>query len=117
MKWSIAEFFNRIKSTLVCVVLTLGVVACSKAPDPQNDIPLFKAFIAENIDKVSDDLYISSAVKPGDKMYEFLKYVQPGSGRNLLIQSLVDDGDPEAMHCMREVRLIMRWTKARWLST
>ncbi|HGF5073415.1 hypothetical protein P3584_09060 [Vibrio parahaemolyticus] len=36
-------FFNRIKSMLVCVVLTLGVVGGSKAPDPQNDIPLFKA--------------------------------------------------------------------------
>lgn len=56
-------FFNRIKSTLVCVVLTLGVVACSKAPDPQNDIPLFKAFIAENIDKVSDYLQLSLEIR------------------------------------------------------
>lgn len=90
-------FFNRVKQSVVCVVLTLSVVGCSKAPDPQNDIPLFKAFIAENIDKVSDDPYISSTVKPGDKMYEFLKYLQHGSGRNRLIQSLVDGGDPEAM--------------------
>ncbi len=56
-------FFNRIKSTLVCVVLTLGVVGCSKAPDPQNDIPLFKAFIDENIDKVSDDLQLSLEIR------------------------------------------------------
>ncbi len=71
-------FFNRIKSTLVCVVLTLGVVGCSKAPDPQNDIPLFKAFIDENIDKVSDDPYISSTVKPGDKLYDLILHAQHG---------------------------------------
>ncbi|EIO4563424.1 sel1 repeat family protein [Vibrio parahaemolyticus] len=90
-------FFKRVKQSVVCVVITLGVVGCSKTPDPQNDISLFKTFIAENIDKMSDDPYISSTVKPGDKMYEFLKYLQHGSGRNRLIQSLADGGDPEAM--------------------
>ncbi len=71
-------FFNRVKQSVVCVVLTLSVVGCSKAPDPQNDIPLFKAFIAENIDKVSDDPYISSTVKPGDKLYDLILHVQHG---------------------------------------
>ncbi len=90
--------FNRlfVKSILL-FGLALSMVGCSKAPDPQDDIPLFDTFIAENIDKVSDDPYISSTVKPGDKMYEFLKYLQHGSGRNRLIQPLVDSGDSEAM--------------------
>ncbi|EPZ5422417.1 sel1 repeat family protein [Vibrio parahaemolyticus] len=91
-------YFNQLASkSLLLLGLTLGLVGCSKAPDPQDDIPLFKTFIAENIDKVSDDPYISSTVKPGDKMYEFLKYLQHGSGRNRLIKTLVDNGDPEAM--------------------
>ncbi|MDA0385193.1 sel1 repeat family protein [Vibrio owensii] len=91
-------YFSQLASkSLLLLGLTLGLVGCSKAPDPQDDIPLFKAFIAENIDKVSDDPYISSTVKPGDKMYEFLKYLQHGSGRNRLIKTLVDNGDPEAM--------------------
>ncbi|WP_425669060.1 sel1 repeat family protein [Vibrio owensii] len=91
-------YFNQLATkSLLLIGLTLGMVGCSRAPDPQDDIPLFKTFIAENIDKVSDDPYISSTVKPGDKMYEFLKYLQHGSGRNRLIKALVDDGDPEAM--------------------
>ncbi|MCD1417034.1 hypothetical protein IOC51_23720 [Vibrio parahaemolyticus] len=68
-------FFNRVKQS---VVLTLILVGGSKAPDPQNDIPLFKAFIAENIDKVSDDPYTSSTVKPGDKLYDLILHVQHG---------------------------------------
>ncbi|EGQ7809657.1 sel1 repeat family protein [Vibrio parahaemolyticus] len=90
-------FFNRIKQSVVCVVLTLSVVGCSKAPDPQNDIPLFKAFIAENIDKMSDDPYISSTVKPGDKMYEFLVSLQHGSGGGTFLEPLLANNDPEAM--------------------
>ncbi|EJV0278332.1 sel1 repeat family protein [Vibrio parahaemolyticus] len=90
--------FNRILvKSILLLGLILGMVGCSKAPDPQDDIPLFDSFIAENIDKVSDDPYISSTVRPGDKMYEFLKYLQHGSGRNRLIQPLVDSGDSEAM--------------------
>ncbi|EIO4563423.1 sel1 repeat family protein [Vibrio parahaemolyticus] len=71
-------FFKRVKQSVVCVVITLGVVGCSKAPDPQNDIPLFKTFIAENIDKMSDDPYISSTVKPGDKLYDLILHAQHG---------------------------------------
>ncbi|MDG2640679.1 sel1 repeat family protein [Vibrio parahaemolyticus] len=89
-------FFNRVKRTLVCMVLALGVVGCSKAPDPQNDIPLFKAFIAENIDKVSDDPYISSTVKPGDKMYEFLVELQHGMVRKETYEPMIEQGDSES---------------------
>ncbi|HBN6296289.1 TPA: sel1 repeat family protein [Vibrio parahaemolyticus] len=85
--------------------LALSMVGCSKAPDPQDDIPLFDSFITENIDKVSDDPYISSTVRPGDKMYEFLVSLQHGSGGNNFLAPLLDDGDPEAM--LWEGRLIL----------
>lgn len=85
--------------------LALSMVGCSKAPDPQDDIPLFDTFIAENIDKVSDDPYISSTVRPGDKMYEFLVSLQHGSGGKNFLDPLLDDGDPEAM--LWEGRLIL----------
>ncbi|WP_234498013.1 sel1 repeat family protein [Vibrio maritimus] len=85
--------------------LALSMVGCSKAPDPQDDIPLFDSFIAENIDKVSDDPYISSTVRPGDKMYEFLVSLQHGSGGTNFLDPLLDNGDPEAM--LWEGRLIL----------
>ncbi|EJE8675592.1 sel1 repeat family protein [Vibrio parahaemolyticus] len=72
-------YFNQLAAkSLLLIGLTLGMVGCSRAPDPQDDIPLFKTFIAENIDKVSDDPYISSTVKPGDKMYELILHAQHG---------------------------------------
>ncbi len=85
--------------------LVLSMVGCSKAPDPQDDIPLFDAFIAENIDKVSDDPYISSTVRPGDKMYDFLVSLQHGSGGKNFLDPLLDNEDPEAM--LWEGRLIL----------
>ncbi|MDF5149509.1 hypothetical protein P3648_25580, partial [Vibrio parahaemolyticus] len=85
--------------------LALSMVGCSKAPDPQDDIPLFDVFIAENIDKVSDDPYISSTVRPGDKMYDFLVSLQHGSGGKNFLDPLLDNEDPEAM--LWEGRLIL----------
>ncbi|WP_455291935.1 sel1 repeat family protein [Vibrio parahaemolyticus] len=99
-------YFSRlfVKSILL-FGLALSMVGCSKAPDPQDDIPLFDSFIAENIDKVSDDPYISSTVRPGDKMYEFLVSLQHGSGGRNFLDPLLDNGDPEAM--LWEGRLIL----------
>lgn len=85
--------------------LALSMVGCSKAPDPQDDIPLFDAFIAENIGKVSDEPYISSTVRPGDKMYDFLVSLQHGSGGKNFLDPLLDNEDPEAM--LWEGRLIL----------
>ncbi|EJG0960642.1 sel1 repeat family protein [Vibrio parahaemolyticus] len=99
-------YFNQLAAkSLLLIGLTLGMVGCSRAPDPQDDIPLFKTFITENIDKVSDDPYISSTVKPGDKMYEFLASLQHGSGGGNFLEPLLSNNDPEAM--LWEGRLIL----------
>lgn len=99
-------YFSQLTSkSLLLLGLALGLVGCSKAPDPQDDIPLFKTFIAENIDKVSDDPYISSTVKPGDKMYKFLASLQHGSGGGDFLEPLLSSNDPEAM--LWEARLIL----------
>ncbi|MCQ9091189.1 sel1 repeat family protein [Vibrio alginolyticus] len=98
--------FNRILvKSIFLFGLALSMVGCSKTPDPQNDIPLFDTFIAENIDKVSDDPYISSTVRPGDKMYDFLVSLQHGSGGKNFLDPLLDNDDPEAM--LWEGRLIL----------
>ncbi|HGF5073411.1 sel1 repeat family protein [Vibrio parahaemolyticus] len=98
--------FNRILvKSILLFGLALSMVGCSKAPDPQDDIPLFDTFIAENIDKVSDDPYISSTVRPGDKMYDFLVSLQHGSGGKNFLDPLLDNDDPEAM--LWEGRLIL----------
>ncbi|BEI25145.1 hypothetical protein KKIDH5335_34770 [Vibrio fluvialis] len=75
----------------------VGLVSCK--PNPQDDIALFQPFITENINKKSADPYISSTVKPGDKMYEILVNIQHGqwdvAEGGLL--SLIDEGNPDAM--------------------
>ncbi|ELB2132233.1 sel1 repeat family protein [Vibrio parahaemolyticus] len=93
--------FNRlfIKSILL-LGLILGMVGCSKTPDPQDDIPLFDAFIAENIDKVSDDPYISSTVRPGDKMYDVILHAQHGrwdDDEDKRWLDLIEQGNTDAM--------------------
>ncbi|WP_139299864.1 sel1 repeat family protein [Vibrio injensis] len=73
------------------------ITACK--PNPQNDIPYFQAFIQENNHRIADDPYISSTVRPGDKMYEILVNIQRGNWplvEELLIP-LVESEDPEAM--------------------
>ncbi|EJG1086794.1 sel1 repeat family protein [Vibrio parahaemolyticus] len=90
-------YFNQLAAKSVLLIgLTLGMVGCSRTPDPQDDIPLFKTFIAENIDKVSDDPYISSTVKPGDKMYEFLVELQHGMVHKETYEPLIQNGDSES---------------------
>ncbi|PXA68981.1 hypothetical protein [Vibrio sp. 11986-1-5] len=77
--------------------LLMLITACK--PNPQNDIPYFQAFIQENNHRIADDPYISSTVRPGDKMYEILVNIQRGNWplvEELLIP-LVESEDPEAM--------------------
>ena len=77
--------------------LLMMITACK--PNPQNDIPYFQAFIQENSHRIADDPYISSTVRPGDKMYEILVNIQ--HGKHLLAEKqlkiLLDDNDPDAL--------------------
>ncbi|MBY7906129.1 sel1 repeat family protein [Vibrio fluvialis] len=88
---------NRIARFVLLLSIMVGLVACK--PNPQDDIALFQPFITENINKKSADPYISSTVKPGDKMYEILVNIQHGqwdvAEGGLL--SLIDEGNPDAM--------------------
>ncbi|EKO3994012.1 sel1 repeat family protein [Vibrio fluvialis] len=88
---------NRLLRLVLLISFIVGLVACK--PNPQDDIALFQPFITENINKKSDDPYISSTVKPGDKMYEILVNIQHGqwdvAESGLL--SLIDEGNPDAM--------------------
>ncbi|ENU5814272.1 sel1 repeat family protein [Vibrio fluvialis] len=88
---------NRIARFVLLLSIMVGLVACK--PNPQDDIALFQPFITENINKKSADPYISSTVKPGDKIYEILVNIQHGqwdvAEGGLL--SLIDEGNPDAM--------------------
>jgi hypothetical protein len=72
-----------------------------KAINPEDDIPLFKDFIEENIDKVADDPYISSTLRPDDEMYEVLLDLQRGIPWDDKIQQrfskLMSEGNEHAM--------------------
>ncbi|OOF01569.1 hypothetical protein BZG80_15395, partial [Salinivibrio sp. MA440] len=65
---------------VILLSLSMGIfTGCKeKAINPENDIPLFKEFIEENINKVADDPYISSTLRPDDEMYEVLLNLQRG---------------------------------------
>ncbi|MBY7890166.1 sel1 repeat family protein [Vibrio fluvialis] len=90
------KFFQSARLILLLGIM-VGLVSCK--PNPQDDIALFQPFITENINKKSADPYISSTVKPGDKMYEILVNIQHGqwdvAEGGLL--SLIDEGNPAAM--------------------
>ena len=89
-------FYKCIMSvTLLTVVMLSG---CS--PDPQKDIALFQPYIEANIDKQSDDPYISSTVKPESEFYEVLVHLQHGRhdlSRNLLLK-MIEQGNPRAKY-------------------
>ena len=87
--------FKRLVKLLSSIVLLLSITACG--PNPQDDIPLFKSYIEENINKKSDDPYISSSVKPGDDLYEFLMKLQHGTGYGDLLEPLIEQGNTDAM--------------------
>ncbi|EKO3993984.1 sel1 repeat family protein [Vibrio fluvialis] len=87
---------NRIARFFLLLSIMIGLVACK--PNPQDDIALFQPFITENINKKSDDPYISSTVKPGDKMYEILVKIQHGDTKSAYekLMVLVEKNDYEA---------------------
>ncbi|OOE32269.1 hypothetical protein BZG04_15545, partial [Salinivibrio kushneri] len=72
----------RHKTIIQVILLSLSIsilTSCKeKAINPEDDIPLFQDFIEENIDKVADDPYISSTVKPDDEMYDLMLMLQRG---------------------------------------
>ncbi|KAB1454339.1 hypothetical protein [Vibrio panuliri] len=88
-------YFDNVYKSALTLFAVLMLSAC--APDPQDDIPLFKSYIKENIDKSSDDPYISSSVKPEDDMYEFLRLMQQGRGALEPLEPLILNGNTEAM--------------------
>lgn len=88
---------NRIARFVLLLSIMIGLVACK--PNPQDDIALFQPFITENINIKSDDPYISSTVKPGDKLYEILVNIQHGRhdiAANQL-QDMIEENDIDAM--------------------
>ncbi|EGU31555.1 hypothetical protein [Vibrio scophthalmi] len=87
--------FKLLVKLLSSIFLLLSITACG--PNPQDDIPLFKNYIEENINKKSDDPYISSSVKPGDAMYEYLTKLQQGAGDERLLEPLIKAGNTDAM--------------------
>ncbi|HGS5292105.1 TPA: sel1 repeat family protein [Vibrio cholerae] len=90
------KFFQSARLVLLLSIM-IGLVACK--PNPQDDIALFQPFITENINKKSADPYISSTVKPGDKMYEILVNIQHGRHdiASSKLQSLIEGNDSDAM--------------------
>lgn len=87
---------NRIARFVLLLSIMIGLVACK--PNPQDDIALFQPFITENINKKSADPYISSTVKPGDKLYDILVNIQHGDTHSAYekLMVLVDKNDYEA---------------------
>ncbi|KOE80563.1 tryptophanase [Vibrio alginolyticus] len=89
-------YLNRLVRLVLLLSVMVGLVACK--PNPQDDIALFQPFITENVNKKSADPYISSTVKPGDKMYEILVNIQHGDTKSAYekLMILVDKNDYEA---------------------
>ncbi|RNE57417.1 tetratricopeptide repeat protein [Vibrio cholerae] len=89
------KFFQSARLVLLLSIV-VGLMACK--PNPQDDIALFQPFITENINKKSADSYISSTVKPGDKMYDILVNIQHGDTKPAYekLMVLVDKNDYEA---------------------
>ncbi|MBL4279332.1 sel1 repeat family protein [Vibrio fluvialis] len=88
---------NRLTQFVLLLSIMIGLVGCK--PNPQGDIALFQPFITENINKKPADPYISSTVKPGDKMYDILVNIQHGkwsvAKSGLLV--LIEEGNSDAM--------------------
>jgi hypothetical protein len=93
---------NIIKIAFLLFVV-VGISACKekeKAINPEDDIPLFKDFIERNIDKVADDPYISSTLRPDDEMYEVMLKLQRGipwnDSREEEFNRLIEQGNTQA---------------------
>lgn len=90
-------YLNRLVRLVLLLSVMVGLVACK--PNPQDDIALFQQFITENVNKKSADPYISSTVKPGDKMYDILVNIQHGkwSVAKSGLLGLIEEGNSDAM--------------------
>ncbi|WP_225623986.1 hypothetical protein [Vibrio panuliri] len=88
-------YLNNLCKSLVTFFAVFMLSAC--APDPQDDIPLFESYIKENINKNSNDPYISSSVRPEDELYEYLSKLQQGQGYRTILEPLIEKGNTEAM--------------------
>ncbi|WBA16613.1 sel1 repeat family protein [Salinivibrio proteolyticus] len=74
--------YKNIRKIAFLLFVVIAISACKekeKAINPEDDIPLFKDFIERNIDKVADDPYISSTVRPESEMYDVLLDLQRGT--------------------------------------
>ena len=92
--------------SVVLCVFTLGLMGCNDyTPNPEDDIALFQPFIDDNINKKSDDPYLSSTVKPGDKLYDILVNIQHGRHDVAIkeLEPLVEQGDAEAQFWMAKM--------------
>lgn len=99
--------YLKLFSALLLCVSTVGLVGCDKGytPNPEDDIALFQPFIDANINKKSDDPYISSTAKPGDKLYDTLVNIQHGRHDVAIkeLEPLVEQGDAEAQFWMAKM--------------
>ncbi|BDA01773.1 sel1 repeat family protein [Vibrio cholerae] len=100
---------NRLTRFVLLLSIVVWLMACK--PNPQDDIALFQSFITENINKKSADPYISSTVKPGDKMYYFFLSLQRGSTNHHDLKPLINEGNTEAM--VWYARLMMMYIDER----
>lgn len=97
-------YLNRLVRLVLLLSVVVGLVACK--PNPQDDISLFQSFITKNINNKSDDPYISSTVKPGDKMYDYLIRLQHGSVNPEILRPLIEQGDTDAMVWYARINLM-----------
>ncbi|ODS10575.1 hypothetical protein [Vibrio scophthalmi] len=88
--------FNKCISlrNLLAISVIIFVSACT---DYKDDIPLFESYISENINKISDDPYISSTYKPGEPLFMFLSQMQRNRADFRLLELLIEQGDTDAM--------------------
>ncbi|GLT14657.1 tryptophanase [Vibrio algivorus] len=91
--------YLKLSISVVLYAFTLGLMGCNDyTPNPEEDIAIFQPFIDANINKKPDDPYISSTVKPGDKLYPFLVSLQHGKYDGDLLEKLVAEYDADAMY-------------------
>ncbi|MFH0256630.1 tetratricopeptide repeat protein [Vibrio rumoiensis] len=91
--------YLKLSISFVLCVFTLGLMGCNDyTPNSEDDIALFQPFIDANINKKSYDPYISSTVKPGDKLYDILVNIQHGRHDVAIkqLKPLVEKGDADA---------------------
>jgi hypothetical protein len=115
--------YKNIRKIAFLLFVVIAISACKekeKAINPEDDIPLFKDFIEENIDKVADDPYISSTLRPDDEMYEVLLDLQRGIPWDDKIQQrfskLMSEGNEHAMIIKARSGLLNIEKRSYWAS-